>query len=1747
MESLAQQLGNARAALADAIRAQAQVRSEIESLNAQIANVRERLRRGGGNIFTRLRLQAQLGGLQVQLNVLRGRLQATDQQIVALNRRTELLVAEQKLHDSLGEMPDATLPVVLLPVRIETRFVSTGETHELWVRVYPDDLHLDSHEPELTEDEEVWGKHFWEQIWHTGRGTDEAAENERRQVWAQLAGRFGPERAAWIADVLRPRNPQARPPTPLAPRESLPEPIDFVSPSRRAEAWTRAPIARGLPDRWIITGYRGEVRVLLHAGEPVSKNLPAGLDPSAEPIDTQDDTLALDQGARWLVDFAEAQRVGMGMRIALTADDAQDGFDTLFVFGMRAAANTRSDGSELERLLDAHHFTEGLGFVPKGTPTNNAAAVKSGFSTRDPGFETSYSVEQTQSDGTDESNGALTARALGVAAERLRHIHHAPDSEESAARAMNSALWAATGGYFLEQFFADTLAQDVVDEARRHFVTAVRAGGPFPTLRVGNQPYGLLPVTVLDQWRGSNEGNGENSFLDLLKKMRVMWRAAATRTPHVREEADLDQAQETLLEILSASPASLAYDARPVFDHEFFGAASVAGTQSGRAQLRQREAAVRAVFRDLGIDRDPRVLRTILSSRTFEINPDLVEPDTAADESQPKELSAAQYIDWLLDSSFETIRDETEFPAAANAPTSLLYLLLRHALLLAYATVAYRIQLGAGEATPDDRQEPALVDIRATGTRTVGRHVDHGLPGLGAVPLHKLTGADHPDAALLDDVRASLNRLRDTPADTLKILLVETLDLFSHRLDAWITSLATKRLLAMREKRPAGVVLGGFGWVENLRPAAPTAPVTELPDNEAAPLVRAAGNAGFVHTPSLNHAATAAVMRSGYLAATGEAQSHPFAIDLSSRRVRLAQWLLEGVREGQSLRALLGYRFERNLHEHSLDRYILPFRKIAPFGALNKVAADLEAAEHEVARLRGEPHPDLVGARVRAANARTVIQRLSSERGSLTNQRTTAQRDAQRFRGQLDATQKEIRRVENVMFRLQSMRPPRSTVHLLPRLRELETERRNQQNSISSAQRRINKANGRLQRIPGELTTATTRLRNAEREIRALEGRPHPGLAQAVAAAQVLRQRREALLEEHRKRFLFPDSASLEAMETLAATNVIDGLALLELFREDAIPFGGRGLPGASGGDHAALVAQLESLADTVDAVGDLLTAESIHQMVVGNPLRTGESLDAVARGEMPPPEFDVVRTPRTGTAVTHRIVVLFGPEPPDSPWPHEARHAMAAAEPRLDRWAGHLLGEPERIRCKAAYLASGTGAVLHQRDVRLSELDLSALDVIYLANGGEDSMLAVFEARVHEHLVHTRPSAVPADATLALDFDRQPDFSPDDTGLVEFVALASVVSRCLLEARALESGDLAHEESTLPANVDLNELRERADDAVASFEEAHAKLRDLVLAERNISGSVAANDWRAALLQISYFGMSEAAPAVFANVNSENPAAQAPDVLQQVESRLDRLRAVIRDFDRDAATDDALRQHDLARFACVFGPKFRVLPSFTPVDSEVLVRTLENSDELQAGDPLAAVTWFQRVARVRDGVRRFNRAMLFSEALSGRSLLKFRVGQLPHNDGERWVALPPRNNEEMLAGRLSLVTHMPKTFAPNGSVTGLVIDEWTEVVPNRQETTGIAFHFDQPGTQPPQSLLLAIPPDDREKWDIGLLEAIIRETLELAKLRTVDARLLAQETDLDQVLPALYFGLNLAADTVSTDFTRATSGAGNN
>ena len=82
---------------------------------------------------------------------------------------------------------DPQIPITMLPVRIETRFTGTPAAPRLLVRLYPDDVHVDHHDPRLTIGEVSAGKRYWTSI-RAGTAGD--------QAWAQLVKDVGPTRAS---------------------------------------------------------------------------------------------------------------------------------------------------------------------------------------------------------------------------------------------------------------------------------------------------------------------------------------------------------------------------------------------------------------------------------------------------------------------------------------------------------------------------------------------------------------------------------------------------------------------------------------------------------------------------------------------------------------------------------------------------------------------------------------------------------------------------------------------------------------------------------------------------------------------------------------------------------------------------------------------------------------------------------------------------------------------------------------------------------------------------------------------------------------------------------------------------------------------------------------------------------------------------------------------------------------------------------------------------------------------------------------------------------------------------------------------------------------------------------------------------------------------------------------------------------------------------------------------------------------
>jgi hypothetical protein len=924
--------------------------------------------------------------------------------------------------------------------------------------------------------------------------------------------------------------------------------------------------------------------------------------------------------------------------------------------------------------------------------------------------------------------------------------------------------------------------------------------------------------------------------------------------------------------------------------------------------------------------------------------------------------------------------------------------------------------------------------------------------------------------------------------------------------------------------------------------------VSVPPPGEEAGLLFEAGadNGGFVHAPSLPQAATAAVLRSGYLTHKAESDQHPLALDLSSARVRLAQWLLDGVRQGQSLGALLGYRFERGLTQRGLAQYLEAFRVLAPLGDYYKLeAAKIARIDAEMAALIQRQSAEMAALQQVINTLQSEISALSTQINSKTAARSTLQARVNTLNSQIPPKQQEVDqlRAEQAFWaaevnRLTNLERKREAQL---KLNEVTRKLQEAQNALSAMvserddkQRQINTLTPEINTLSGQRTTKQADLLARQNEAVDLQRRHTeaqealPGLIEADMQGEF-----DALLQRYRDTYLYPPTTSLQAMETIAAQQVTDGLVLLKLHRANEVPWGKHDLPAADSSDRHQAEAEIVELERTVDAVSDVITAESLHHTIQGNPLRAGATLDAVAGGEMPVPDLEFIRTPRSGIAATHRLLVLFkGAAVPDPRWPLQPHHARATAEPWLTAWSARLLGDPSRVRLRGELFDPGSGTIHDTVEATLRDLDLSPLDLVYGIQG--DAGGEVME-RVRYHL-RREAQDVPG-AELRLLLERRVDWSPETLSLAELIELARATAELIAGGRSLEPRDLHLPGEAVSTGADLAELAGRANATATALAAAHSQIEEF-LAEGE---SVELEALRQALLHLSHLGLPAAVPRSAigsATADREVLLDQGAEVVAEASRRLVRLQELASGFDPVTATAEAQSRHHLARLQAVLGSSFTAVVRLIP-DSTV-PQAFTASTELQGGDPLNASTWLLRLSRVRERSARLRDALGYAEAVGSGARLDLAVAQLPHTPGERWVALPSPAGTPPPSGRVSLVAHCPDGIPTGGPVAGLLVDEWVEVIPNDEETTGLAFHFDAPATQPPHALLLAVPSDEARAWDLGDLAAAVLDALELARLRAVDRDALAAAGYPDDPLPAIYLACNRAGDTVSTDFVKA-------
>ncbi len=1411
-----------------------QTRTRLRSVEAKLGELRAAYARGDLDADAMRPQEAKLVAIR-------------DASVVALEKaKADLLRESAQSGDPIAATALARgWPLGLLPVRLETRY----QHDTLLVRIFPDEIHVDSHDPGVTDAE----RSAWEQFRKALEATNDTPP--MLDLWLRLARDVGTSRALYLASQRTLRALPARPP-----------------------GYARPPRASLLPERFVAHAWVDSLQtspLRAEAAHLVREPLALAPDPAKPGVSS---SASMDADTVWMTSFLEAERAGMALRIALPKPSSR--VLQLVVLGVRASADPAASADDWERHLGGQAVDGGLSLPPPGSATNALPGQRPLFSTRpdttalyhralafrvltptDPRADPRPRREPPHNPWAPAMQAA---EALGLTPTLFSHLEGAEDDTLQAETAMRGLLRGAFETELRAAFGSSgalEMAIGVLSEAS--------ALGPYPTLMVRSQPYGVLPLALGNDVYGHSDWDRLWSVADALRN--TAFAPATGQVPRIAGDVPADPI-ERMIAVLQSEGIAVGAELRLVLGASMASTTLAGAAAALRDRIEQQHIAARDLAAQLGGDPGNPIPMTgrVLLAESGQALPLVVPADPG-----PAEIPA-QYLGLLANTA--SLSYLLDVALKDFSPRALLFHLARVALLEAADIDTRTVLLSEGLAKEED--------FEANGRyRDLGTRLQLPAPARFIAPGQIASFDD-----ILSDRRNSigavrlrfdeLRRLAALDPARLELLFGAVLGLFANRLDALYTARAADRLRQLRSDNllgPApdgfvrGIQLGAFGWLD------------------AIPRPVGQRNAGYVLAPSVQHAVAAGVLLSADHARRIDNPSGPraddYAVELSSQRTREAQAVLDGLRENQSLPALLGYRLER---------------------VLTRAGGTVPAL---VARLR------------RIASTAAV---------------------------------------------------PVSTGGATP---------------AESAAEAVCDGLALVRRATAELT----------------------------AAVDINR--------------LGSDLQQPAPLDSAQTSTLVDALA---------------------------------SLRDLVDAVSDLLLAESVYHLANGNPSRASGATDILSGAVPPPDRLEMLQPPERGIAVNHRVLLALDQDRRlRDGWPSGSPRGLA--DPDLDSWLNRLLPAPENILVRLLGADGSTNKVVSlrdlfdvwpERDPPLGALDL-AFDVIEPGAVARSALEARLAAAC---------DAMTGATGMPFAWDRERDWPATAYSIAEVSAIAGAARAVLGNARPLQPDDVPG-----AVAIDTGDLAARLQ-AVADAATTASKQLDNAIGSADERPS--ARRWAAA------FGLPSLA---------ETPTAEA---CRAAHAELDRRIA--------AAADAALPLRE--RIAALFDGQ-PVVPRLTGVDT-ALIKGFAGDMKVA---PVELRGFIAKASRVRPALA----AMTALDALVLRAddsgtMHRLVVSQTPRDPGEAWAGSPktPRR------GRTSFVAwRLAKGGAlddPAQSVSALVLDRWSELVPAAEADAAIAFHTDAPSTTAPNAILLCVPPRNLEQWSEALVLDHILEALALAKMRTV-------------------------------------------
>jgi len=1533
--------------------------------------------------------------------------------------------AYAQLSHIISEMnKSAAQAVMLFPVKLETKYThkSADQKQALRIRIYPDLITLRANYQAITSDEQQAAKDFWKNCKHS---------EQIKSRWKAIANHFGAARAAYVLKVSKPVYDPNSDSLSRPPLES------------QADSWFVNQCLEMLPERFTFVGVNANGERRVQSGKRIDervKTLSFENTHTAEEGDIQ--RLLKNSSAQWITDYALAEELGMAITIEASSLNENDlCFDKIVVMGTCSQ-------SKPEDLFEAHLWgQDDFSIVPVGTPTNNTKQAKTGISEEDEliehFFETQIkalidgiilSEDSDDLEDKQKNDGEILAPYLALAPQQIQSVVNSSGSSIQHAKNMNRVLFDMGIGNVLAELCGSFVDHQSIAKTKDFYCQYVSARGYLPGIRIGSQPYGLLPTTAFSRfqvprqwdegaqgknayWSGlwgflkhvqhslddlietnvetktkpklqSSQQNSQQHFVNMLRNNPVSqefhYRSAVNSGNRISPTGFSDALQSLIsfVDNNELNAESLANDLMRYFDFSQLEALIThvdltdAKTQAihDLNQFQHLPSHVRDEISDYKKKALKRTLmRLIYKSRALNLR--LLDSCALYDGAliSPEEANKAltlgpqdNYITWLancldlgVEPKIKELEPEQEYQlgSAPNSPKSgaLLFFLLRQSLLQMMKNQAVNILIefnylpkrlsprsnhvhyqDYGQNWPILFKALSVVNqqYKTNDPLNIAQYTMYELLLKPSLVKH-ISQFGRRIQQANDEIEAhkqALQALATCPIAELRNLFAEQVDLSTYRLDAWLLGFANKKLHEQMQEPNAKMHMAAYGYLENVKPA------TRRVQNQISPLLKqrakaesasnslkvfiAEKNQGAVHAPSLNQAVTAGILRAGFAEHQRRNNANSrMAINLNSKRVRNALKLLDGVRKGIELSALLGYRLERSLHDHSsrssaveLNHLILPLRQCFPYHSLVDATQNLSQEEKEIQVINGL---DLV----------SQSKALNQEPGNSC-----------------------------------------------------------QKNLLSA----INNNAGFFKLINAKKLSGSARL---------------------------------------------------------------------------------------------CLVSAIVDLIECLDALADLALSESVYHVVQGNYTRASVVMKAIAAGDALP-DIDVVNTPLTGTHVQHRCLLQF-------PMPVTAVVTpLAACDPYLNAWLSQRLPDFSSVSMRLIDIKTGE---FSQR-CSLADLKLEGMDLLVL--------FAYSQERLEQALIALIQGHFDLEGENALD-----DPQPLGQGQVAISTLYYLLQECT--ALLKKSKNISQQHFTLPEHSSEPE-------AEYDFDEFIERLNSIELMLSGQQGKTI-EDYRWCLADdLSLQSLVKIKNEFIGFNNSESHERLIVDKMQQT------LKLIFID---SVLAFPLLKQV----------PKLKQAPDSTEHGFDL--KHKPQFKNLSQDADYKKELWLASIAKVRSNMASLSNVRLMSEHLGADSLTlsPLQYPKAQQADHEQWFGIELQTQDLKVDfwehNRLSLNIY-PCYQATQESFdnfrAGVLLDEWTELIPATKQTTGVAFNIDQPDATPPQSILLAVNPksSDSGNWTSEELLDCVFDTMDLLKLR-----LLEPEHVNHSIYGQFFSGMNIEAE----------------